>query len=106
MLRISRRRKTYMKDILLDVTDATIDDDRAEFFTKLSELVSDYGKPQVLEALQYMAQLDSEVENSCPACREDEAFLALELKQLLIKWQRRSQPRLPMVNSPGSGRLQ
>jgi hypothetical protein len=95
-----------MKDISTDLTNEVIDDKKQEFFTTLSELVSDHGKVQVIEALRYMAQLDSETEDCCPVCREDEAFLALELTQLLIKLERRNQPPLPMVNSAGSGRVQ
>ena len=95
-----------MKDIGTDLTNEIIDDDGVEFFTTLTELVSDHGKIQVIEALQYMAQLDSEAEDICVACREEEAFLALELAQLILKWQRRSQPPLPMVNSAGSGLMQ
>jgi hypothetical protein len=95
-----------VKDIATDLTNDIIDNDGAEFFTTLTELVSDHGKIQVIEALQYMAQLDSEAEDICAACREEEAFLALELAQLILKWQRKSQPPLRIVNSPGSGLLQ
>ena len=95
-----------MKDIATDLTNEIIEDDGAEFFTTLTELVSDHGKIQVIEALQYMAQLDSEAEDICAACREEEAFLAIELTQLLLKWERRNQPPLPIVNSAGVGRVQ
>jgi hypothetical protein len=95
-----------VKDIISDLTNEVDDGEGVEFFTKLSELVSDHGKLQVLDALQYMAELDSEDAESCPACQAEEAWLSLELKQLLIKWERRSQPPLPMVNSAGSGLLQ
>jgi hypothetical protein len=74
-----------VKDIATDLTNEIIEDDGAEFFTTLTELVSDHGKIPVIEALQYMAQLDSEAEDICSACREEEAFLALELTQLLLK---------------------
>jgi hypothetical protein len=93
-----------MKDISTDLTNEV--DDGASLFTSVMELEQVYGTPAILNVLQVMMQNDSEDTEYCNAYREEAAFLALELSQLLIKYNRRNQPPLPAVNSPGSGLLQ
>ena len=93
-----------MKNIITDLTNEV--DDGESLFTSVMNLEQIYGTPAILNVQQVIMKNDSEDAEYCNAYREEAAFLALELTQLLIRYDRRNQPPLPMVNSPGSGLLQ
>jgi hypothetical protein len=76
---------------------------RIEPFSTVADLASDFGKLDLLQCLQLLSELYAEDGEYCHEYREEQAWLSLEIAQLILKWQRRSQPPLPMVNSPGIG---
>jgi hypothetical protein len=105
---IKIRTDNIMKDVINEAPEIITGEDEPRFepFATIVDLADDFGNFDLLQSLQLLAKLESEDKEYCSEYREEQAWLALELTQLIIKWERRSQPPLPMVNSAGSGLLQ
>jgi hypothetical protein len=95
-----------MKDMTIDMpmrlNDYVAEEDRPEPFASIYELMEDYTKLEVLEALQLLCELDSEATESFPECRNQESWLAIELESLLARYAGRFSP-IDRINHPGRG---
>jgi hypothetical protein len=56
--------------------------ERPEPFATMLDLYREHGSPDILDALKDIAELESEDEDNCPACRLMMARLHMELTQL------------------------
>jgi hypothetical protein len=81
-------------------------DDRPEPFASIYELMADYTTVEALESLQLLCSLAREEDDTCPECRDQAAWLANELMQLLAKYARRFPPIESRINYHGNGRVQ
>ena len=61
----------------------------SDLLDALMELEQDYGKLLIVEGLQLLAKCDSENEEFCMEFRAEEAWLALELEEVLANYRKR-----------------
>jgi hypothetical protein len=80
-----------MKDIATDLTNDIIDGEKPEPFATIVDLAEDYSKLERIDAIQLLADLDSERDDSCANCREQDAWISLQLQEVLAKYERRFQ---------------
>lgn len=85
--------------------------DRPEPFTSIMELTTDYSHGEILEELRFLAAADAQNEEYCSEYRGQQAWIAIELAQLLTKYHRRCQEEKAIARvgqpesfiSPGAG---
>jgi hypothetical protein len=81
-------------------------EDRLEPFASIFELMEDYTTVEALQTLQLLSSCDAEVPDSCDECREQAAWLAQELMQLLATYSSRFPSVESRINYHGAGRVQ
>jgi hypothetical protein len=74
--RTCRRQLTRMKDIIEEQESQF---DRPEPFASIYDLSDDYSVVDIIDAIQILCELDSEVEDSCPEHRDQSSWLAMQL---------------------------
>jgi hypothetical protein len=79
----------YIKAVINEVAETIHgegEEPRMEPLSTLLDLADDYSMLELIEILQLIAECDSQEKDACDNCREQSAWISLQLQEVLAKY--------------------